>query len=328
MAAFDSAIADGVDVITVSLGAGALLSGDYFSDVIAIGSFHAISRGITVVASAGNDGPKPGSVVNAASWLFTVAASTLDRDFVSHLSLGNNKNFQGPSLSSGSVAKKLYPLATGSDVKAAKADSEVASPVAYVGHPITELHIAPSPIMAYFSARGPNPVNPDVLKPDITAPGVRILAAYNPLKRPTEYKFDKRQLHFTLLSGTSMACPHVSGIVGLLKNAYPEWSAAAIRSAIMTTASQRDNIKKPIIGGVKSVATPFGYDSGHLYPNGALDPGLVYDISVAEVTDLNYPSITISDLKGTKTVSRTLKNVGNLGTYTAHIQSPPEIELV
>ncbi|XP_031493274.1 subtilisin-like protease SBT5.3 [Nymphaea colorata] len=442
LAAFDAAISDGVDVITISLGAAAVPPSGYFSEAIAIGSFHAISRGITVVASAGNDGPTLGSVVNVAPWLFSVAASTLDRDFVSLLSLGNNRTFQGRGLSSGSVANKLYPLATGSDVKAAEADSKAAdycqhgsldpkkvkgkiiaclsglgdegvrqgevvkeaggigmivcndesagnqlgipephvlpathltanhskdvlayinstkSPVAFVGHPITKLHTTPSPVIAYSSSRGPNPVNPEILKPDITAPGVQILASYIPVKPPTDYEFDKRHVNFNLLSGTSMACPHVSGIVGLLKNAHPDWSPAAIRSAIMTTATQLNNLKKPIINGVKLVATPFDYGSGHLCPSRALDPGLVYDISVADyfsflcaigynntniatvtgksyscppripkVTDLNYPSITISNVEGTRTISRTLKNVGKAGTYTAHIQSPPEIKV-
>lgn len=91
LAAFDAAIRDGVDVITLSLGGS---PSDYFHDAIAIGSFHAVSRGITVVASAGNDGPMPQSVSNVAPWLITVAASTLDREFVSYLSLGNNKTLQ------------------------------------------------------------------------------------------------------------------------------------------------------------------------------------------------------------------------------------------
>ncbi|XP_031475614.1 subtilisin-like protease SBT5.3, partial [Nymphaea colorata] len=437
LAAFDSAIRDGVDVITLSLGGS---PHDYFNDAIAIGSFHAVSRRITVVASAGNDGPMLQSVSNVAPWLITVAASTLDREFVSYLSLGNNKTLRGASLSSSSsLAKKLYPLAKGADVRAANAkpfsanycrtgtldpkkvkgkiitclsDSayenilkgievkdaggvgmivcndeytgNVVNPepyvlpatqlrlndskelfayinsrkmaVAYVGPSITKLRTTPAPVMAFFSSRGFNSITPDILKPDITAPGVEILASYNPLLSPSEYNFDKRRSNFTLLSGTSMSCPHVSGIVGLLKNAHPDWSPAAIRSAIMTTAIQQDNLKKPITNGPKSVATPLDYGSGHLHPNGALDPGLVYDINatdylnflcaigynkkkiflvagrsyscsvrVPEVTDLNYPSITISNLEGTKTISRIVKNVGKPRTYTASIDSPPEI---
>jgi subtilisin family serine protease len=73
------------------------------------------------------------------------------------------------------------------------------------------------------------------LQPDITAPGVNIIAAYSEATGITEVDFDKRRFPFDMLSGTSMACPHVSGIVGLLKTLYPKWSPAAIKSAIMTT---------------------------------------------------------------------------------------------
>lgn len=73
------------------------------------------------------------------------------------------------------------------------------------------------------------------VQPDITAPGVNILAAYTEAKGPTDLPSDDRRLPFNMVSGTSMACPHVSGIVGLLKKIHPDWSPAAIRSAIMTT---------------------------------------------------------------------------------------------
>ena len=88
MAAFEAAIGDGVDVLSVSLGTEAQ---DYFEDVIAIGSFHAVANGIVVVASAGNSGPFPESVSNIGPWMLTVAASTVDRDFASYVTLGDNK---------------------------------------------------------------------------------------------------------------------------------------------------------------------------------------------------------------------------------------------
>ena len=91
LAAFDAAIHDGVDVLSVSLGGDPL---DYFLDSIAIGSFHAVKNGIIVVCSAGNEGPNPGTVSNLAPWIITVAASTIDRDFPSYLMLGNNEQFK------------------------------------------------------------------------------------------------------------------------------------------------------------------------------------------------------------------------------------------
>lgn len=73
------------------------------------------------------------------------------------------------------------------------------------------------------------------LQPDITAPGVNILAAYPTDLSPTEFDFDKRRVAFNLMSGTSMSCPHISGVVGLFKTLHPDWSPSAIKSALMTT---------------------------------------------------------------------------------------------
>lgn len=91
LAAFDDAIADGVDVISVSLGSPAAFMIDFKDDPIAIGSFHAVENGITVVCSAGNDGPSSATVVNAAPWILTVAATTIDRSFESNVVLGGNQ---------------------------------------------------------------------------------------------------------------------------------------------------------------------------------------------------------------------------------------------
>ena len=91
LAAFDAAIDDGVHVLSVSVGGPA---SDYFTDAIAIGSFHAVKKGIVVVSSAGNDGPKDASVSNVAPWLITVGASTIDREFTSYVALGNKKHLK------------------------------------------------------------------------------------------------------------------------------------------------------------------------------------------------------------------------------------------
>ena len=90
LAAIEQAINDGVDIISLSA-AGKYLENpeDIFTDEVSIGAFHALSRNILFVASAGNDGPTPGSVVNIAPWVFTVAASTIDRDFSSTMTIGN-----------------------------------------------------------------------------------------------------------------------------------------------------------------------------------------------------------------------------------------------
>ena len=96
LAAFDAAVHDGVDVISISIGG---LPGNYVSDFIAIGSFHAMRNGIITVASAGNDGPGFASVSNHAPWMVTVAASGIDRQFRSKVVLGSGKTISVSSLS-------------------------------------------------------------------------------------------------------------------------------------------------------------------------------------------------------------------------------------
>ena len=89
LAAYEAAIHDGVDVISISIGGG---GPSYGSDSIAVGAFHAMQKGIITVASAGNDGPSLGSIVNHAPWLVTVAASGIDRQFINKVHLGNGKD--------------------------------------------------------------------------------------------------------------------------------------------------------------------------------------------------------------------------------------------
>ncbi|XP_031131231.1 subtilisin-like protease SBT5.3 isoform X2 [Ipomoea triloba] len=227
------------------------------------------------------------------------------------------------------------------------------NPVAHITHPNTLLGVKPAPVIAAFSSRGPNTVNPEILKPDISAPGVNVIAAFTEATGPSDNDYDKRIVSFNLLSGTSMSCPHVAGVVGLLKTVYPSWSPAEIRSAIMTTATVKTNSGKAITDDKTGVeATPFAYGAGHINPNCAADPGLVYDLKLKDYvnficaqgyneTDItrvlgtpykcphhitlstfNYPSIAIPHLKGAATVTRTLKNVGSPATYTASVRSP------
>ncbi|MDT4989362.1 MAG: hypothetical protein QOI74_3456, partial [Micromonosporaceae bacterium] len=128
---------------------------------------------------------------------------------------------------------------------------------------------AEAPVMADFSSIGPSKSSGgDVLKPDITAPGVDVLAAVAP---PGQNGQD-----FNLESGTSMATPHISGIAALLKSKNPSWSPMALKSAMMTTASQLDNEGQPI-QRAGAAATPLDFGAGHLTPAPAFDPGLVYD---------------------------------------------------
>lgn len=91
LAGFEAAIADGVDVLSVSLGGD---PSDFGQDSIAIGSFHAVQNGITVVCSAGNSGPAPGTVSNVAPWIITVGASTADRLYTNYVAIGDKRHFK------------------------------------------------------------------------------------------------------------------------------------------------------------------------------------------------------------------------------------------
>lgn len=93
LAAFEDAINDGVDVLSVSLGSAPPLI-PYFEDPIAVGSFHAIMKGITVVCSGGHSGPFTQTVINTAPWLITVAASTIDRTFPTTIDLGDGQTLK------------------------------------------------------------------------------------------------------------------------------------------------------------------------------------------------------------------------------------------
>ncbi|RWR87702.1 Peptidase S8/S53 domain-containing protein [Cinnamomum micranthum f. kanehirae] len=118
--------------------------------------------------------------------------------------------------------------------------------------------------IAHFSSRGPISLSPEILKPDVTAPGVNVLAAMIP---KNEDAYDG----FAFDSGTSMACPHVAGIVALLKSLHPSWSPAAIRSALTTTASTTDTSGEPIftIEEAQKLAGPFDFGGGIVNPNRA-----------------------------------------------------------
>ncbi|KAF5816796.1 putative cucumisin [Helianthus annuus] len=153
-----------------------------------------------------------------------------------------------------------------------------------------------APFVATFSSRGPNPGTKHVLKPDIAAPGVDILAAYTPLHTLTGLQGDTQYSKFTIMSGTSMACPHVAGTAAYVKSFHPNWSPAAIKSAIMTSA-------RPMSSRVNQNAE-LDYGVGQLNPRRAVSPGLIYDMdSMSYVQFLcheGYDGSSIATLIGSK----------------------------
>ncbi|CAJ2663148.1 unnamed protein product [Trifolium pratense] len=152
----------------------------------------------------------------------------------------------------------------------------------------TGFGVKPTPSVDSYSSRGPSFSCPFVLKPDITAPGTSILAAWPTNVPVLELKSHKFFGEFNIISGTSMACPHVAGVAALIKGVHRNWSPAVIRSAIMTSSDIIDNTKEHIkdIGKGNKAATPFALGVGHVNPNRALDPGLVYDVGVQDYVNL------------------------------------------
>jgi subtilisin family serine protease len=184
----------------------------------------------------------------------------------------------------------LLPAAGLGDREGAAIKAYVASdprPTATIVVAGTHVHVHPSPVVAAFSSRGPNMLTPEILKPDFVAPGVNILAAWTGKAGPTGLAADTRRVGFNIISGTSMSCPHASGLAALLRSAHPGWSPAAVRSALMTTAystygNEGSSLLDAATGGT---ATPFDYGAGHVDPKRAVDPGLVYDLGTRDYVD-------------------------------------------
>ncbi|KAJ4788470.1 Subtilisin-like protease SBT1.7 [Rhynchospora pubera] len=161
------------------------------------------------------------------------------------------------------------------------------------GHTIIGKKRAPQ--VAVYSSRGPSYEVPELPKPDILAPGNNILAAWPSEVPLSDDPIDPRRSDFNILSGTSMATPHVAGAAALLRHMHPTWSPAMLRSAMVTTALVLDNRDRTIIANENSQdATPLAFGAGHVYPQAANDPGLVYDTGFEDyvkwLCKLNYTS--------------------------------------
>ncbi|XP_070043173.1 subtilisin-like protease SBT3 [Nicotiana tomentosiformis] len=429
IAAMDQAVADGVDMISISYGFRFI---PLYEDSISIASFGAMMKGVLVSASAGNRGPGIGSLNNGSPWILCVASGHTDRTFAGTLTLGNGLKIRGWSLFPARAIVKdstvIYNK-TLADCNSEELLSQLSDPertiiicedngdfsdqmrivtrarvkagifisedpgvfrsatfpnpgvvinkkegkqvINYVKNTVdttasitfqeTYLDAKPAPVVAASSARGPSRSYLGIAKPDILAPGVLILAAYPPNVFATSIGANiELSTDYILESGTSMAAPHAAGIAAMLKGAHPEWSPSAIRSAMMTTADPLDNTRKPIKDSdINKAATPLDMGAGHVDPNRALDPGLVYDATPQDYVnllcslnfteeqfktiarssdnhncsnpsaDLNYPSfIALYPLEGPFTLleqkfRRTVTNVGQgAATYKAKLKAP------
>ncbi|KAM5583483.1 subtilisin-like protease SBT4.6 [Rosa sericea] len=426
LAAFDDAIADGVDIITASVAFSMIREFDV--DPLAIGTFHAMEKGILTSHAAGNNGPSGATVSSVAPWVLTVAASSMDRRIIDKVVLGNGRTVIGNSVNSFTLNGTSFPLihgknasknctktsaggceqgcldsslvkgkvvlcdkyglleafqsgALGSILPNFRAVDDASYVLPLAGTTINNenynvvmsymnstrdprVNIIKSeviknpaaPAVASFSARGPNLILPDIIKPDISAPGIEILAAFSSAPISTT-PGDMRRVKYNIQSGTSMACPHAAGVATYVKTFHPDWSPAAIKSSIMTTAWPMNDPSSNVSTG------EFAYGSGHINPLKAIDPGLVYDASKEDYIKLlcisydesrvrlvsgdnstcpsgpdkgspkdhNYPSMgaKVTAMQPfTVTFNRRVKNVGIANsTYVAKISPNSKLEI-
>ncbi|CAL1410664.1 unnamed protein product [Linum trigynum] len=362
LAGMDQAVADGVDIISISMGFDGV---PLYEDPVAIASFGAMEKEILVSSSAGNGEPRGIPLHNGIPWVLTVAAGNFDRTLAASLTLGNSNDKYKQRVI---VGRSMFPLdawvknetliynktlskcdslellsqapraiivcedtgvldyqmrAISSVTNLAGAifvskdpsrvefefmscpgvlisATELATVVDYINssdnpvgaikfrQTVTGNEVAPS--VADYTSRGPSPKCPAVLKPDVMAPGSLVLASWIPNDYTAAVGTNTllSSEGFNLISGTSMACPHASGVAALLRGVHPEWSHAAIRSAMMTTADELDSSMMPIkdVGRNFTAASPLAMGAGHMVPNKAMDPGMVYDAAPQDYVSL------------------------------------------
>lgn len=178
-------------------------------------------------------------------------------------------------------------------------------------------------VMANFSSRGPAG---SFIKPDVTAPGVQILAGDTPIEESTA-SGPAGEL-FQSIAGTSMSSPHNAGAAILLRDLHPDWTPGQIKSAMMTTARQdvvKENLTTP--------ADPFDLGAGRIQLNTSWKPGLTFDESATDMAllgndplnavHLNIPSVNAPLMPGKITTVRTAKNVsGQKVKWVAETTAP------
>lgn len=427
MAAIDQAIADGVDVLNISLGSTSTQFGGPDDESLLV----AAETGVWVATSQGNSGPLPQTTGTPSGlpWVTSVGATQDNNVFATGVevvapasiadtyvaieglgavSLDDAGTLSGSILpvspadgcapltnpeslngnialiirggcnftdkyinaqeagatalvvyNDGTAPDRLDPFSMGVDnqqeilipgvmVSFSAGDTIAASDDGAAGSLSPDIKLSRDNRVASFSSRGPNGGAPDIIKPDIAAPGVSILAGFT--ETPNQFA---QATPFAELNGTSMSSPHVAGVFAMLKQAHPDWTPAMGRSALMTTA--RNDLQKSF---QDRKADPFDIGAGHIQANKVFDPGLVYDVdllgylafscgsnngqipddrtcnllertgSSLEGSDLNLPSIGVASLLVSKTVTRTVTSVAPGKNYfKAKVKAPKGIKV-
>jgi subtilisin family serine protease len=226
-------------------------------------------------------------------------------------------HINGPTGATGDAGKLLAFLSANTGVQATWANGTATS--------------VRGDVMAAFSSRGPLG---DFLKPDVTAPGVQILAGHTPQPFPANIVAGPPGEFYQAIAGTSMSSPHSAGVAALVKAAHPSWTPGQIKSALMTSSVQ-DTLKED---GV-TAADPFDRGAGAIRANRAVSPTVTFDVdTLAYITsagdplgriDLNLPSINVPTLPGQITTWRTMRNVTNVDhSLQVSVQAPPGVQII
>ncbi|CAI7796663.1 unnamed protein product [Closterium sp. NIES-53] len=349
--AIDQAVADGVDVLSLSLG-GASPTDTYFDDVPFI-SVHA--AGVFVAFAAGNEG-RPSAfaatgyrtLCNFSPYYMTVGASSITRNGASISSTTAAATSTASSLETPSNTTTPTALAAATTVSTLNG-ARIPASISPAG--------TAAPVVAYFSSTGPlakpssatpaaYPSN-TILKPDIIAPGVELYAAF-----PGKTVGSKGG--FEALSGTSMATPHIAGIAALIIQQHPDWTPSQIMSAMMTTARTTDTGNGAIKNEYGAAASPWEMGAGHVVPARVVNPGLTYDageqdfqnflagqnynrakgefgtasLRALSAKNLNRPAISLPKVHNKASVTRTVTNVADTtSTYTVKIKKPAGVKV-